>query len=267
MCLHILGDAGMQNHFLIHKRVSLFMSVSLFTIIIGVSPEMYIQERFDEDLLTIQKQFAVLLSGTRASLHALGVLPRKVVTCAIDLSYVTANDKTSVLNDHKRELMDADSIDDIFIALSSFWNFLNYDLLKHIIITCGLDLTDLNTYEERLESFCKRSIFQLPPNGLGSSNGDDANRHEVHMKIDLDHPTLKDVLNIRQKISKILQVHPLALFIHNIKSGCVEVEFLVPQCITQQLFPLTDEQTHSLHYQEHVMRIKWRDMEVRNRQW
>ena len=143
---------------------------------------------------------------------------------------------------------------------------MNYDLLKHIIVQSGIDTTGLNEYEDALLEFCSHiRVMQLPPSALpiGSSK---VLREKVQIKKDLlsKNVTLNKIRNAKHRIAKILRVHRFALDIHDLRPGCVEVEFLVPQCITEQLFRLTDEQKHSLHYQEHVMRIKWRDMEVRN---
>ena len=218
-------------------------------------------------LKSIQKKFALLLSSTRRSLKSQGVDAAALAACLLDLSYTSSDSReTSVLLDLSVDLLQADSIDRIFALVSahSFWSFFNFDLLVHVISECGVDCAELLEYGKAFEEFCRHKVSDLPENALQSVSENGAKKERVHFKIKIyiDHPVLKRISNVKERIAEILEVPTSALFVNGVQSGCVEVEFLVPQCVTLQLFPLSDEQKHSLYHQAHVVRIKWRGMEV-----
>ena len=70
----------------------------------------------------------------------------------------------SLLDDHSGEIKAVKSIADIFAILTSYWNYLNHEILKYIIEEHGTsdDHVRLKNYEEELKKFCERRIFELP---------------------------------------------------------------------------------------------------------
>ena len=221
-----------------------------------------LQAQLSNDLGEIQMKFAALLSNTRQSLSSCE--PCDVATCAMDLSFnvcnVSSNEKIPLLRDHKDELLKAKSIKEIFNILTSFWSFFDYDLLEHIIKECDSDKRCLMEYEDALKEFCKRRVTELPQNALASGNA--SNTDKIWVKVDLKNPTLQQVRNLKGRIAQILEVPVSALFLNDIQSGCVQLEFLLPQYIATALFPLTVEQIHNLQHQANVLKVQWRNGEV-----
>ena len=210
--------------------------------------------------------FGQLLFSTRESLKAKELKPASLVTCVLDLAHISSDRQTvtAVLRDKADELREADSIDEVFtiISASSYWSFFNYDLLKHIIKTCDVDQTCLSEYTEAFEEFCRRKIAELPPAALKCESGNGSKKDKVVVKVNISHPTLNSICNAIERIAQILNVPASALQANDIRPGSVVVEFLVPQCITQQLFPLTEEQKHDLYHEARVLKVCWRDTEV-----
>ena len=217
-----------------------------------------LQAQLSNDLQTIQRKFAALLSNTRRSLRNHCDLD-DVATCAIDLAFIASNKNISLLGDHKDDILKATSVNQIFNILTAFWSFFNYDLLEHIIEECDVDKAALRDYQDALKVFCERRVSELPQNVL---KGVDFNRDKVWVKMELNNPTLREINNLKGRIAQILEVPVSGLFLNDIQSGCVQLEFLVPQRIMAALFPLTEEQIHNLQQQANVLTLKWRNGKV-----
>ena len=156
----------------------------------------------------------------------------------------------------------ADSIDRVFAILSQYWSFFNYELLEHIINCKGTpnDIVNLEEYKEELKVFCRRRIDEVPKYALGQIS---ASETTVQMKLDLDHPTLNGIRDVKQRICKILAVPPSTLHIYSTSDGCVELAVWMPTHIRKQLFPVTNKQQKlDLYHKAHIQRIQWFENQV-----
>ena len=169
-----------------------------------------------------------------------------------------------LLDEHREEIESAKSVSVIFIILSTYWNYLDYEVLVYIInkhSTCDddSDKKRLQNYEEALQIFCKRRIFELPQPESG--NGTDHRKQEkLSVKLNVHQDTsLEQIYQLKRKISKILQVNSATLLIYSVDEGCVQLIFLIPKFVAQEIFPLSDEQTTALSKDVAVMRLECGD--------
>ena len=99
------------------------------------------KEQFNSNIKSIQKKFADLLTSTRKSLKEKQVDLLDLVAHLMGFSLFSAVlvKQEALLADRCRDLENADSIDRIFVILSPFWSFLDYEILEAIIDEFGTD--------------------------------------------------------------------------------------------------------------------------------
>ena len=167
----------------------------------------------------------------------------------------------SLLDEHKEEICRAGSISEIFIILNTYWNYLTYEILEYIIELYGTsdDAERLKNYNKKLYKFCKRRIFELPPE---SSNGNTLSPKQERFRVKLNlrkDITYQQLLVIRGRIAKILKIRLATLVLSRVDEGCVQLTFLIPKFVTQEIFPLSCEQTSALRKDVSVIRLECGD--------
>ena len=154
----------------------------------------------------------------------------------------------ALLDEHSEEIKRAGSISEIFKILSAYWNYLNYEILEDIIELYGTsdDAERLRNYSEELHKFCKRRSFELPPDS-GNGNTLSPKQAKFRVKLNLHEDiTYEQLLQIRGRIAKILKIRLAALVLSRVEEGCVQLLFLIPKFVAQEIFPLSQEQTSAL---------------------
>ena len=233
----------------------------------------------DADVRRMKYQFGCLVTKTRDSVEERIPL-RKLTGSILALgAYEPAPGEPdqSLLNEHREEIKMAESVSDIFIILSAYWNYLNYEILEYIVELYGTsdDTKRLKSYDEELQIFCERRIFELSlpesGNSSGNSTGNSLNMRQkkFFVKLDIrDNLKCKDVFRIRGRIAQILKVNVSALLIERIDPGCVQLTFLIPRFVADVIFPLSDEQTSALSKDASVIKLECGDyvFEVLRRQ-
>ena len=169
----------------------------------------------------------------------------------------------SLLGKNSEEIKAAKSIADIFAILAPYMNYLSYEILKYIIKVHGTsdDHVKLKDYKEKLNIFCERRIFEVPLLESGSYTSNTCpNQVKFVVKFDIPEGTTgKEFLRIRKQVAKILHVNLAAFLICGVDTGCVQITFLVPKFVAQELFPLSHEQTSALVKNASVIRLECMD--------
>jgi len=226
-----------------------------------------LKEMLCDDVRKMQRLFGSLVSKTSDSVEER--IP--VVNFARHILALGAYDPApgerdrSLLDEHRQEIKGAKSISEIFIILSAYWNYLNCEVLEYIIEDYGTsdDIERLRKYNETLHDFCKRRIFELPMpvRGNGTENKLSPKQEKLHVKLDVREDIPSEQFNqIKGKIAKILHVRPATLQIYSIDKGCVQLTFLIPKFVAQEIFPLSYEQTMALSMDESVIRLECMDV-------
>ena len=203
-----------------------------------------------EDEKNMKLQFASLVTRTRKSVEKQTTVEEFAGSILALGAYDPACEVQgrSLLEDRSEEIISAITIPAIFIILNGYWNYLTFEVLEYIIREFG-DNTDkerLKSYNEDLQEFCKRRIFELPPE---SGSDHTLTPKQTRFKVKLDFrkdSTCKDLLLIRGRIAKILKVNVAALVLSRVDEGCVQLTFLIPKFLVQEIFPLSNKQKSAL---------------------
>ena len=118
---------------------------------------------------------------------------------------------------------------DLWVRLCDCWNFLDFNLLKHVITRFGSeDLKQKNeTYEHDLQSFQKVArvcdFIDYWPGQKQSHPGTGFKKLFVKLKCDWDNYTLEDFQTTNEKLSRLLRVPNFSL-------GLIKIEQIEPGC-------------------------------------
>ena len=221
----------------------------------------------DDDVRDVKHQFCFLVTKTRDSLEKRQIPVEKYATSILALGAyepVPEERNKSLLNEHREEIKMATSISEIFNILSAYWNYLNYEILEITIELYGTsdDEQRLERYNEHLQIFCERRIFELslPENSCSSSNTLSSKQEKVAVKLNVcEDSKCNELLRIRSRIAKILRVKLATLIIDGVDAGCVQLTLLIPTFVAQEIFPLSNEQMTVLHKDASVIRLECGD--------
>ena len=125
----------------------------------------------------------------------------------------------ALLDEHSEEIKRAGSISEIFNILSTYWNYLNYELLEDIIELYGKsdDAERLKSYEEMLHN----RMFVVPV----SDTGNEQSPRQICVMLNLRKDiTCREVLRIRGRIARILRVPLSILIIQSVEGGITRLK-------------------------------------------
>ena len=207
-----------------------------------------LEDRLLEDTKSMICSYSCLVTSTNQSLQKQAVNPKDLAITILSLGlFQTSENQQPVLSNVGEKIRSASSIQDIFLDLMCFWSFFNYELLEHIIQVYGTteDKEELRMYLNDLEKFCQRRIFEVPSHVYGNESNK-GNWAKFIVKLDDEIQKLQDLRHVRRKIAKILGLQSATLYLCDLTRGCVEVVFMIPQLLAQEVFPLCDDQKNSL---------------------
>ena len=233
---------------------------------LSLSEKGELKAKLDEGLREMQYLFGCLVTKVRDSVEE----RISVVKFAGSILTLGAYDPVpegrnrSLLDEHSEEIKKAESIPKVFIILNSYWNYLNHDVLEYIVELYGTyaDIKRLKSYNKKLFTFCKRRLFELPlpESGSGTGNALSSRQKIFAVKLNVrEDITCKEAFRIRNRIAKILLINPATLIIVRVDAGCVQLTFLIPKFIAQEVFPLSDKQTSALSKDASVIRLECGD--------
>ena len=167
----------------------------------------------------------------------------------------------SLLDEHREEINRATTVSEIFNILCAYWNYLSYEVLEYVIELYGTsdDTERLTSYNEELRRFCEHRIFELPlpASGNGAGNALNPKQEKVVVKLNVrEDITSQELRQIKGRIARILNVKPATLIIHCVDLGCVQLTFLIPKFLAQEILPLSEEQILALSRDASVIRLE-----------
>ena len=192
-------------------------------------------------------RFQELVSATIQSLVARNVSKEELLTHVMALGVFNSVYEGQSSLRH-RSFTFADNVPDIFLSLSDFFSFFNYQVIEHIIRSLGTeeDKAKLQRYKEDFNQYAMRRIFECPPEFGPVSDADHA---DIFVKLDshYDDYTVAEIEVFRHKLSKILRASSeSALRLCRVEKGCVQLIFQVPSFVQQKVFPLCRKQEITL---------------------
>ena len=214
-----------------------------------------------DDEETMKLRFGSLVTETRDSVEKQTTVVKFAGSILALGAYEPAPEvrDRSLLDEHRVEIKNAQTISEIFIVLSAYWNYLSYEILEYIINHYGTsdDISRLECYNEEVHKFCKRRLFELIENGSSTDSIPNQKQAKFVVKLDVrEDITYKEVIQIRRRIAKILCVNVAAFIVSQVDVGCVQLTFLIPKFVAQEILPLSKEQTSALSRDASVIRLE-----------
>ena len=189
-----------------------------------------LKARLDDDVIKMKRLFGSLVVKTRDSVEvriSVGMLARSILALGAYEPAVGERDQR-LLDEHREEINSAKSVSEIFIILSPYWNYLDYEILVYIIHHYGTsdDTERLRKYNEELHNFFKRRIFKLPvESGSGIGNEKSLRQKKVSVMLDVHEGIrVEEISQIKRKIAKILRVNPSTLIIQSVEEGITQLQ-------------------------------------------
>lgn len=206
------------------------------------------KQQLNSDVKAIQTKYANLLTSTRESLKERQKKPVELVAHLMGFRVFLAVLKKEdiLLADQHDKLERADSIDQIFITLSRFWSFLDYEILEDIIIKFGADddRQNLDEYVQALKEFF--DSWKVEPGKLNVQQivGGVDTRVKMYFKLDVN--SLQQYRDIKAAVARIFEVKVHSLCLCSIEEGCIELVFLYPKVAADTVIPLSDDKCAEL---------------------
>ena len=171
----------------------------------------------------------------------------------ISLNVSRKHEHQDFINNHLMNIDQGTTFNNLWARLGSYWNFLNFDLLEHIINKFGSeDLKQkMKSYKHDLQSFRKatrlRDFIDCWPVQGETPPEAELREFVAKMKHDWDNCTLEDLDKLKGVITRKFFLPEFALLLKQIKEGCVVITWLIPTSFVKAL----QEATNSEFFMEH----------------
>ena len=144
------------------------------------------------------------------------------------------------------------TLTELFRVLDKYISWFNFEFIVKLVSAFITDDRDLlrkwSTYREKLKDYFKNNSTQAVQIGDAIQFGlSDAPDTKVMVaKVEKDDYTLSDLYFFHKAIANTLEVPKYQLYFCEIGDGCMELKYSIPDFLYSLLFPLTNQQCHSL---------------------
>ena len=143
------------------------------------------------------------------------------------------------IRENLTDIKESESMEDIFLLLNLYWDFLNYTLLEHIVTNFGNNDTKaaMANYISGLVTFRKATnlsdfISHWPCTGKVPP---DMSRLVIKMDKDWSNCTLEDVEQFRRTLTQKLLLPSFAVLLRDAEQGCISLTWLISSSIVKIL--------------------------------
>ena len=200
-------------------------------------------QKLSNDTANIIESFADLITDTSESLRAKNIEVGVLVSRALNIgAYKSDRVQKPLLAEDEHQLLQADTIDMVFIILRRHMSFFNYEILAYIIRKLGddTDKGNLSKYYRQFRTFCERKIFEVPPSVFASSTDDDKKGKLFVVLVTEDIiEKLHDVKVSQRRIATLLNLRSSTLKLYRIDKASILLVFSVPHFVAKHIFPLS----------------------------
>ena len=145
-------------------------------------------QQLNTDIFAMGKEFRDLVLSTQYSLETRKISHTELIHFLFVFGFVSAVWKgdSGCLADQKSNLLKAENIGDIFTILSSFWSFLDFDLLVDIIHFHGdeNDRANMAVYTTNLKQFL--NSWRVEPHKICNDESSLRDRAKMYFKLDAE---------------------------------------------------------------------------------
>ena len=193
-------------------------------------------------------KFQHVVSVARKSLMSRGVTLDELLSCLTILETFYPVKEEPISPTSYTDLMNSETIPKVFIALSNYLSFFNYDVLELIINELGTeeDKQVLQKYKDEFQQYAKRRIYQCPAQvGPVSETG----HADVFVKVDSHYEsyTVEELRGFQHRLSEIFHISSQGVLrLCRVEKGCFQLMFQVPSFVQPKIFPLSSVQERAL---------------------
>ena len=161
-------------------------------------------------------------------------------------------DKPQMIESIEKEFEHVKAMNQLFKVLRKYVSWFNFELVVKLVNTFITDEKDLqrkwSTYREKLKDYFinnNTKAVQIADSiefGLSDVPGTKV----MIAKVARDDYTLNDLYFFHKLIADALEVPDYDFYFCTIQNGCMELQYSFPDFLYSFLFPLTNQQCHSL---------------------
>ena len=140
----------------------------------------------------------------------------------------------------------------LFKTLQKYISWFNFEFIVNLVSVFITDDRDLlrkwSTYREKLKDYFKNNNTQAVQIGDAIQFGlsDVPGTKVMVAKVEKDDYTLSDLYFFHKAIADVLEVPNYQFCFCETGDGCMELKYSIPDFLYSLLFPLTNQQCHSL---------------------
>ncbi len=191
------------------------------------------------DISSMEREYALLSFDIRETLKRREIRPQELSAFLLSFQSTPGALKSNAnlfISSCQQELYTADTIDAVFVIVSQFWSFLDYDLLENVVNKFG-DFSDKQNFADYIKSLLEFLFdWRVVPHKIQRSECP-TTAVKLCFKLDGDSLPYRD---IRVSIANIFDVRVENVLIESIDNGCTKLVFLLPR--EAVVLPLTAEQ-------------------------
>ena len=180
--------------------------------------------------------FVFLRSATRKELEEAGVSVASLLDTLYDLPTAKKARHREFLMKYEKYFEDCTSIEGVFLKLNTYWNYLNIDILVHLITKFSLRClySQKRVYEEQLEQFMKRTTLREYYEVEADHEQIEAPAGFIELvsKHNWEPPIyLKTVDEFRRRLARNYDLHVCAVILVSMDIGSVVITMMVPESV------------------------------------
>ena len=191
----------------------------------------------------METKFRQLVHKTQCGLVEQNVSLETLRECITLLPASIKHHHVAFLETKVKAIIHSESIQEIFLQLNLYWDFLNYTLLEHIVNEFGNNDTKaaMAKYVSELVVFRKNTklstfIAHWPCTGkVPPDMSRLVTKIEQQMKKDWSNCTLEDVEQFRTTLTQKLLLPSFAVLLRDAEEGCISLTWLIPSSIEKLL--------------------------------
>ena len=208
---------------------------------LGEADKIDLEHRLRSDTNKMGTKFASFTLFLEKSLEDQEVPLEKVASCVLSLPAYTEDIGKKLLEKKDKEaIQQAESVSKMFMVLQSHTSFFNYEIMEHLVKHHGSpdDHKRLEEYLTAFNTFCQRSVFEVPPNVYSSKSRTDCKVFAVKCT-ERVATTLEGVQIIKGKIADVLGLRASSLQLCSVMKGCMELRFILSTAVADHILPVS----------------------------